>query len=182
MIATRLLTVEDLEAMGTEGEDLELFDGMPVEHPGVSMRHGFLGIEVLVPLGVYVKRHRLGRLFTSDTQFTLARNPDTVVRPDVAFIREERMPPPEEHDGIARIAPDFAMEIISLTDRMPEVLAKIGRYLAAGVPLVWLVDPKARTVAVYALGQEPRTLREGETLDGGEVFPGFALAVSAVFA
>lgn len=92
------------------------------------------------------------------------------------------MPPPEEHDRIARMAPDFVVEIVSTTDRKPEVLAKIGRYQAAGMPLVWLVDPAARAVAVYELRRGPRTLGEGETLDGGEVFPGFALAVSAVFA
>jgi len=70
------------------------------------MRHGYLGYRVSGPLYIHVSRHRLGELFTSDTQFTLARNPATVVRPDVAFIRGDRMPRPEEHDRISRIAPD----------------------------------------------------------------------------
>ena len=135
-----------------------------------SMRHGYLGYRVSRPLYIHVSRHRLGELFTSDTQFALARNPDTVVRPDVAFIRGDRMPRPEEHDRTRG------------SRRMPDVLAKIARCQAAGAPLVWLVDPAARTVAVYELGREPRTLREGETLDGGDVFPGFALPVAAVFA
>ena len=132
-----------------------------------SMRHGYLGYRVSGPLYIHVSRHRLGELFTSDTQFTLARNPATVVRSDVAFIRGDRMPRPKEHDRISRIAPDFAVEVVSPTDRMPDVLAKIARCQAAGAPLVWLVDPAARTVAVYELDREPRTLREGETLDGG---------------
>lgn len=182
MITTRLMTVDDLDVMGEKGERLELFDGVPVEHLGVSMRHGYLGFEIGLSLGVFVKRHRPGRFFSSDTQFTLARNPDTVVKPDLSFIREERMPPVEEHDRISRIAPDFAVEVISPTDRMGDVIAKVGRYQAAGVPLVWVVDPVARTVAVYELGQEPRTLGEGEMLDGGEVFPGFTLAVAGIFA
>ena len=182
MITTRLMTVDDLDVMGEEGEGLELFDGVPVEHPGVSMRLGYLVFEIGVPLGLFVKQGRLGYLFSSATQFTLARNPDVVVKPDLSFIREERMPPEEEHDRIARIAPDFVVEIVSPTDRMGDVLGKIGRYQAAGVPLVWVVDPVARTVAVYELGRAPRTLGVGGMLDGGEVFPGFTLAVADIFA
>ncbi len=182
MITTRLMTVDDLDLMGEEGEGLELFDGVPVEHLGVSMRHGYLGFEIGLALGGFVKRHRPGRFFSSDTQFTLAWNPDTVVKPDLSFIREERMPPEEEHDRISRIAPDFVVEIVSPTDRKGDVLGKIGRYQAAGVLLVWRIDPGARTVSVFALGHGPRTLGDGEMLDGGEVFPGFALAVADIFA
>lgn len=182
MVATRLITVEDLDRMGRDGGDLELLDGVPREHPGMSVRHGYLGYEIGGPLYVHVTRHHLGRVFTSDTMFMLARDPDTVVKPDVSFIRAARMPPPEALDRIARIAPDFAVEIVSPVDRMADVLAKIGRYQAAGVPLVWLVVPLARSVTVYAAGQEPRTFRDGETLDGGDVIPGFRLPVADIFA
>ena len=50
------------------------------------------------------------------------------------------------------------------------------------MPLLWYVAPAQRTVTVYTLGAAPDVLREGDTLDGGEVFPGFTLAVSAIFA
>lgn len=183
MVATRLMTVEELETMGEdEGTNLELFDGVPRAHPGMSVHHGYLGFRVGGPLYVYVSAHRLGELFTSDTQFVLSRNPDTVVKPDVSFIRTERMPPPEEHDRISRIPPDFAVEIVSPGDRRAEVEDKIRRYQAAGVPLLWYVAPAQRMVTVYALRQEPVVLSEGDTLDGGDVFPGFTLSVAEVFA
>ncbi len=183
MVATRLMTVEELETMGgDEGTNLELFDGVPREHPGMSVRHGYLGFNLGLALGNYVLPLRLGVFFNSETQFVLSRNPDTVVKPDISFIRAERMPPPEEHDRISRIPPDFAVEIVSPGDRRTEIEDKIRRYQAAGVPLLWYVAPAQRTVTVYRLGAEPGVFREGDTLDGGEVFPGFTLAVSAIFA
>lgn len=183
MVATRIVTVEDLDLMGEEErEGLEIFDGVPREHPGMSARHGYLGYEIGGPLYAHVKRRHLGRIFTSDTQFVLARDPDTVVKPDVSFIRTERMPPEEEHDRISRVAPDFAVEVVTPIDRLPDVRDKIRRYQAAGVPLVWLVSPVERTVTVYAVGQEPAMLREGDTLDGGDVIPGFRLPVADIFA
>ena len=41
--------------------------------------------------------------------------------------------------------PDLAIEIVSPDDEVPEMLAKIGDYLAAGIPHVWVVDPYKRT-------------------------------------
>jgi Uma2 family endonuclease len=182
MVATRVMTVEDLEMMGEDkGTNLELFGGVPREHPGMSVSHGYLGFRVGGPLYVHVTKHRLGELFTSDTQFLLARGPDTVVKPDVSFIRAERMPPPEEHGRISRIAPDFAVEIVSPGNRRAEIEDKVRRYQEAGVPLLWYVAPAQRTVTVYALGADPVVLGEGDVLDGGEVFPGFTLPVAEIF-
>jgi Uma2 family endonuclease len=183
MVATKLMTVEELETMGEDaGTSLELFDGLPREHPGVRTQHGYLGFDLGFQIAAWAKPRGLGIFFTSDTQFVLSRDPDTVVKPDIAFIRTERMPPPEENDRISRVPPDFAVEIVSPTDRRADIEDKIRRYQAAEVPLLWYADPARRTVTVSALGAEPVVFREGDTLDGGEVFPGFTLAVAAIFA
>jgi Uma2 family endonuclease len=183
MVATRLMTVEELETMGDdEGTCLELFDGVPREHPGMSVRHGYLTIRMSGPLYIHVSSRRMGEILSSDTQFVLSRNPDTVVKPDISFIRTERMPPPQEHDLISRIPPDFAVEVVSPGDRRAEIEDKIRRYQAAGVPLLWYVDPVRKTVTVYALGKTPVVLGENDVLDGGDVFPGFTLLVADIFA
>jgi Uma2 family endonuclease len=61
---------------------------------------------------------------------------------------------------------------------------KLGEYAAAGVKLVWYVDPDAKTVTVYPKGRErgKKVLTEADTLDGGKVLPGFALPVKDIFA
>ena len=59
---------------------------------------------------------------------------------------------------------------------------KLGEYFKAGVLLVWIVDPRARTVAVYTkAAQEPLILGEADTLDGGDVLPGFQLVLQDLF-
>ncbi len=179
---TRLMTAEDLEAMGSEIKLLELYDGVLRETEPMGQTHGEIQVEIITPLNTHVRANRLGRVYTSDTHFILFREPDTVVMPDVSFVRADRLAPAGERYGFAPYAPDFAVEVLSPSNRIAEMLEKIALYLRAGVPLVWLVEPRARTVTVYAAGQEPRTLREGETLDGGDVIPGFRLPVADIFA
>jgi Uma2 family endonuclease len=50
------------------------------------------------------------------------------------------------------------------------------------VQIVWVVDPKKRTVQVYTAPDKSVTLTEGQTLDGGNVLPGFKLALRTIFA
>ncbi len=79
------------------------------------------------------------------------------------------------------VVPDLAIEIVSPTNMSRQVMDKVRRYLAAGVPLVWVARSPRRTVTVYEPGTEPRILGEGEVLDGGDVLPGFRLAVADLF-
>jgi Uma2 family endonuclease len=104
-----------------------------------------------------------------------------MVRPDVAFVQSDRLPPAEERDRICRFAPDLAVEVVSPTDRYVEVMEKVELYLAAGTRLVWLVEPGRRTVTVYAPGHEPHTLTDEDELDGGDVLPEFRLSVANIF-
>ena len=181
MVATRPMTREDLEQMGSAGERMELIDGELREKAGVSQRHGEIEAQIFSPLSVHILSNRLGRIYPSDTQFTVLRNPDKILIPDLAFVREDRLPPEGERWRIAGHAPDLAVEVISPNDSYDEVVEKVELYQQAGVPLVWLVHPRRKAVVVYPLGQPPRTLLETDILDGGEVLPGFALSVAEIF-
>ena len=182
MATTRLTTAADLEAMGAEDKRYELYDGVLRETEGMGQRHGEIQYEIGAPLHAHVRANRLGRVYPSDTHFILFRNPDTVIMPDVAFVREDRLAPMDARDGYAPYAPDLAVEVVSPSNRMVDVTGKIELYQRSGVPLIWLVQPRSRAVTVYALGQEPVTCQEGDVLDGGEVIPGFRLPVADIFA
>jgi Uma2 family endonuclease len=101
--------------------------------------------------------------------------------PDVALVRAERLPPPHERIGAMPVIPDLAVEIVSPSDRITKVRDKIRRYLEAGVPLIWLIEPRRRQVTVYRPGQPEHVLGMADELDGGEVLPGFRLAVAELF-
>lgn len=106
---------------------------------------------------------------------------ETLLSPDVAFVRAERVPTGEEHRGFLRLAPDLAVEVLSPSDSRAAALRKGLRYIEAGVRLVWLVDPLRRIIVVLTPDDLPITLREGDALNGGDVLPGFAAPVAEVF-
>ena len=111
----------------------------------------------------------------------LERGPDPVRLPDVAFVRAERMPSPEEQEHFAPIVPDLAVEVIFPTDRQKDVDEKIEQYLEAGVPLVWVFHLRQRTATVHWAGWPLQDFREGDALDGEEVLPGFRLPLADAF-
>lgn len=99
--------------------------------------------------------------------------------PDVAFVSKARQP--ESFDTTYNPnPPDLAVEVLSPTDRPRKVRTKIATYVAAGT-IVWLVDPEVNEVEVYHPGQTPQTLRMDDILDGGDVLPGFSVAIKDIF-
>ena len=59
---------------------------------------------------------------------------------------------------------------------------RLQDYFLSGTRLVWLVDPEARAVWVYTSSDDWVMRKEGDTLDGGDVLPGFALPLKDLFA
>ena len=77
--------------------------------------------------------------------------------------------------------PDAVLEVRSPGDRKSAVLAKVNQWLAAGVRIVWELNPKTRILTVYRPNTEPRALHPEDTLDGEEVLPGFSLPLRRIF-
>lgn len=181
MVATTWLTPDDLLRMPDDGYQYELIEGELQRMAPDNMEHGGIGDNLSAPLSWFVRKRRLGRVF-SNVGFTLADDPPTVLGPDVSFVRADRVPPPDAQSGFVAMAPDLAVEVLFPSNTAGEIARKIRIYLAAGVRLVWIVDPVSRTVAVHHPDRTGRILIEGEALDGEEVVPGFSLPVSEVFA
>ena len=85
-------------------------------------------------------------------------------------------------DPIPTLSPDLAVEILSSSNTPREMQRKRGEYFDAGVRLVWIIDPEARTVVVHTSAAEPVILSAHDVLDGGEVLPGFTLPLGELFA
>ena len=182
MVTTsQLMTIEELERTGGPEGRWELINGALITMPPAGETHGRVGGSLHVHLGAYVLPRNLGYVYLSETGYVLSENPPTVRMPDVSFIRAERLPAPGDRDGFIRIAPDLVAEVISPSDRMADVLAKVGLWLEFGVPLVLLIAPISRTVTVFRPDREPRTLTVDQTLEGEEVVPGFTLPVRDIF-
>ena len=102
--------------------------------------------------------------------------------PDVAFISWQRLPGRRvPTEPIPDLAPDLAVEVLSESNTEGEMARKRHEYFDAGVRLVWVVDPVSRTVAVYHTPDQAAVLQETQTLEGGDVLPGYVLPLKDLF-
>lgn len=182
MELTTLLTANDLLSLPHPDLPHELVRGVLRRVMPASGAHGLVVGEVTLNLGQHVRARGLGRVFTEATGFILARDPDTVLCPDVAFVTSERLAAALLGRPFPELAPDLAVEVLSPSDRTATVQAKVREYLAAGVCAIWVLDPATRTVRVHQPGGLELLLSEHDALDGGDVVPGFHCLVAALFA
>lgn len=174
-----LLTADELQHVYVPDKRVELVRGLLVVRELPGMRHARVAMDLALALGAHVRAAALGRVY-AEAGFKLASNPDTVRGPDVAFIRRDRIPDPEP-TGFAHFAPDLVVEVISPGDRAGEVLAKVADWLSAGTRLVWVLDPARRVARVYRADGTEQILTADESLDGGDVVPGFSCPVGEIF-
>jgi Uma2 family endonuclease len=172
------VTAEELERR----PDLrcELVEGRLVEVSPVGPEHG----RVVLQLGSLLHRHLRGRrlgIVGTEIGFKLASNPDTVRGPDLAFIRQDRLPL-LRLQGFVDGPPDLAIEVLSPEAWPSEMRGKIEQYLTRGVPLVVIVDPDERTVTLHPRGAPATTLRgQDDVLDLSLVIDGFRCRLEEIF-
>jgi Uma2 family endonuclease len=172
---SNITTAEQLFAAGDIGR-CELVGGELLMMSPAGSRHGRIAMTIGSAMERHVTENDLGIVFAAETGFIIERSPDTVLAPDAAFVKRDRVHlMPEE--GYFPGPPDLAVEVLS----PGEVLAKVRRWLDAGCEAVWIVDPKERTIMAHRKDQPVRTWSEGETLTGEGLVQGFALKVAKVF-
>lgn len=175
------LTADDLLRLNSEGVRGELIRGVLCKTMPTGVRHGELVMNLGFLLNAFIKPQRLGRLVGSDSGMMLERDPDTVREPDIAFISAHKLPLGDQVSGYYEGAPDLVIEIASPNDSPREVYHKARMWISFGVTQVWVVDPETRTIEIHRLNQPLLSLAEDDTLDGGDVLPGFNCPVRDVF-
>ena len=177
---THLMTAEELAKLPDDGHVYELSRGRLICMSPSGTLSSIIAGKVLVRLGVFVDRERLGLYGTAEGGFTLARQPDTVRAPDVWFVRAERIPGGGIPITFWPGAPDLAIEVLSPSDRFGAVLEKVRDYIDAGTRLVWVIDPESRSAGVFRPHGPVQFIDEPGALDGEDVLPGFSLPLCDV--
>lgn len=163
----------------------ELVDGQLLERHMGSESSAIAAMIAHLLLG-FVQSRRAGKVFTTDCGYQIFRDsPGRIRRPAVSFIRSGRLPGERAPDGYITIAPDLAVEVLSPGDTAVEIDQKVEEYLHAGVTLVWVVNPKTRTVRIHRPPDDPRgaisILGESDTISGERVLEGFECPVAEFF-
>lgn len=183
------MSLEEFERLPDDARRQELVEGRLVRMAPPGGGHGSLTMNLSLPLALHVRQHGLGQVLAAETGFTLSEpgSPEpTVLAPDIAFVRADRLPAREspDWDRLWRLAPDLVVEVPSHGQTRHELAAKARLWLRHGVRLVWVVWSSRRQVDVWRPGaDEPvQTLRIGDVLDGGDVVPGFTYPLGDLFA
>ena len=175
-----LHTATDLERLSAQGCRYELIKGELHKRAFAGGLQGSITSRLSFYVGSIVDSENLGMAFAAGTGFFVERNPDTVLAPDFAFVAEGRLPNPLPDNYVA-IVPDIALETRSLTNSKKYASAKVQLWLELGVKSVWKMNPRMRLLTVYRTGHVPRSLGEGDTLDGEETLPGLSVPISRLF-
>lgn len=157
----------------------ELVAGRVIRMSPPGWQHGVIVSRLLVALVSYLRGRNAGEA-VAEVGFTLQTNPDTVRGPDIAFVRQDRVPR-ETLRTFWPGAPDVAIEVKSPGDTRREMDVKVAEYLSAGASAVVVVDPDDSTVTLHRPGTSSHVVRGGEELDLSDVIPGFRCAVNEIF-
>ncbi len=176
---TQRYRAQDLERLADSDQRYELVQGELIEMPPPSKEHGLIIASLIAALLPFIRANGLGQLM-AEAGFQLSADPDTVRAPDVAFIRQARIVPTS--GGYYPFAPDLAVEVISPSNSVGAVQAKIAQYFESGAQQVWLIYPASRTLYIHSSPKAVRILDTTDTLEGGELLPNFSLPVSELFA
>jgi Uma2 family endonuclease len=179
MAMTKLWTADDVERLPDDDFRYALINGVLYQMPPTKPRHGRIVSAVGWLLHGFAAEHSLGTVY-DQSGFLLQRNPDVLLSPDLAFVRQDRVPTDE--DVYPLLAPDLVVEVASPSQTGPSIEEKTIVYLAAGVQLVWIIDPAHRLVRVMRAEGTQQVLFERDLLDGEDILPGFHIEVARLFA
>lgn len=142
---------------------------------------GSYNAELTTDIGSWNRQTQIGVVFDSSTGFKL---PDGAIRsPDTAWIAQARWDALtlQERQGFAPICPDFVLELVSESDDVEVLQAKMQEYMENGCRLGWLIDPRTREVEIYRAGKPIEKLQAPQSLSGETILPGFVLDLRRIF-
>jgi len=177
----RPLTAEDFFSLDLHDVRSELVQGEVVRMSPAGGEHGVVAMRIGSRLLVFVEAHDLGVVCAAETGFLVARNPDTVRAPDVAFVSKERMGDGRPPKKFWPFAPDLAVEVVSPSETAESIQERVREWFAAGARAVWLLYPSLSAVHVYCSPTDVRILQKGDILSREDVLPGFTCAVGDLF-
>ena len=178
------VTNEQFLAFVTANPELRLertATGEMIVMPPTGSEGGHYNAELIGDFVFWNRSKSLGKVFDSSTGFRL---PNGAIRsPDVAWVAQERWErlTSEQQQAFAPLCPDFVVELVSETDSLTALQAKMQEYINNGCRLGWLINPKLRTVEIYRLGHPVKTVAFSSPISGEGVLPEFELKLQSIF-
>ncbi|MCS6920054.1 MAG: Uma2 family endonuclease [Fimbriimonadales bacterium] len=172
----RRYTEQDLLAMPDDGRKYELVNGR-IQVVPTGTKHGWIGFKLAGK--VYTTLPNSVRAFDSSTGFRMKQG--NIRSPDLSVMDASRLPEGEPPVDFADGAPDLAVEIVSPSENLKDLMQKVFEYFESGAREVWLLFPERKQVHRYTAPLELEVLNENDTLTGGAILPQFEARVGELF-
>jgi len=162
-------TYEDYKSLPeSETKRYELLGGELVIVPSPSTSHQRISRRLEFILQAFVEERGLGEVYDAPLDVVLGEGEEReVVQPDILYISEGRSGIIAEEE--IRGAPDLIIEIISPATAERDRTYKKTLYARHGVKEYWIVDPEAKMVEVYTLGERGFELIKAYKAEAEEV-------------
>ncbi len=182
---TSLMTVDEFFDFVHRPENrnriFELDRGKVVEMSRPGIRHGVVCANVSFLLGAFTRQRGRGIVISNDAGVIVERDPDTVFGPDI-FLFDEIISYEDLPIRWEDRPPTLVVEVLSPNDRTSRLNRRIGRFLAMGVPLVWVLDPEDSTLTVHQARRPLAVLDATDEVTGLEFVSDLTLKVADFFA
>ncbi len=173
-------TPEEVLRLQSEG-GVEFANGRIVEKP-VSIDSSAIEAAIIILLGLEAAKSGSARVFPSSMGYQcFSDEPAKFRKPDVSVVRIERLARIDPREGFMPIAPDLAVEVTSPNDLADDIAEKVDEYLKNGFPLVWVVQPRTRTVTIHRADGSVSLLHEQNEITGESALPTFKCKVADFF-
>jgi Uma2 family endonuclease len=181
MVATKLMTASELEALGSDSK-LELVEGEPITMSPTGVLH-MVVVSRLTRLLTHHSFHAPGFVvWGHEGGFLLSSDPDTVLAPDIAILFDEQVGSIQlDSNSFCPVAPTIAIEVKSPGDREADIARKLAAYLAAGVREVWWIRPIERQITLHRPDRAPEYVAADQIFAGSDVLSGFSFDLTALF-
>ena len=174
-------TYDDYALLPDDGKRYEVIRGELYMSAAPRPLHQRVITRLAFFLEGFLEESALGTAYVAPIDVILPGKPGDPVRPDILFVRQERM----EIVGETRIegAPDLAIEALSPSNLAHDRSLKYELYAQAGVPEYWIIDPHGQTAAIHLLRggtYESLGLRNRGETARSEVLDGFVVPVEEI--
>jgi Uma2 family endonuclease len=170
------LTLEEFAQL-SDAMRHEISEGELITMAPPKFLHTLVAVAVFELLQAYLKQHGGARAFP-EAGYVLSHDPLTIRQPDVSVLTAERIRATNV-DAYVEGSPELAVEVVSPSHSAQDLEIKVQQYLHSGAKQVWVVYPI--TKRVHVLGSQVTVLGETQTLEAGDLLPGFSVKVADLF-
>lgn len=179
---TKIWTESELMALPKDGFRYELVNGEISKSPTGDFLHGLILAMLTTRITSFVYANKMGVAFDGQSGFWMKSG--NLRSTDYSFVAQTRAKQMKLKSprGFLHGSPDLAIEVLSPNESAKSIAERMAEYFENDTKLAWVIDPDAKTIAVYRSATPDKMLHSGDTLDGERVVPGFTVSVDDVFA